>query len=304
MLKFRSDGHSIRIGSNFSVSFQRTLRVPDDGKTYRFPPGFGDFPICRVEDYLGSVPESWKEPGAMFIPVYQREAVWLNFDGAYWKPNAVKVALGDTSAITGRSLRHGLESEAQDYVVCPDQAWLDGISGSDGFTRQFVSGRLDEGPEEACCVRLIVHEPMEGRFPERPPREQFGAIMACCLAAARETGSPAIGRMRQMIRADDHGADSWDADNYGEVTVRLVTTVTYREITGSPLPPTPVSARIYEEYGLPWLAAYEEECDAPEGGGGGASRARPTGKGRTRRKNTSRISFKDGRTASQERFAL
>ncbi len=304
MLKLRSDGHSIRVGRNLSVSFQRTLRVPDDERTYRIPPGFGDFPICRVEDYLGSVPESWKEPGAMFLPVYQREAVWLNFDGAYWRPNAVKVAVGDSSAITGRSLRHGLDSEAQDYIVCPDQGWLDGTSGSDGFTRQIVCGPPGEGPEDACCIRLIVHEPKPGRFPEREPREKFGAIMACCLAASEETGSPAVGRMRQMIRADEHGADSWDEDNYGEVTVRLVTSAAYGEITGSALPPTPVSARIYEEYGLPWLAVYEEECDAPEGGGGGSSPGSPTGKGKAGRKNTSRISFKDGRPASQERFAL
>ena len=33
---------------NFTVSFQRTLRIPDDGIVYPLPPGLGEFPIHRV----------------------------------------------------------------------------------------------------------------------------------------------------------------------------------------------------------------------------------------------------------------
>lgn len=34
--------------------------------------------ICKVEDYLDRVPASWREHGGVFIPMYQREALWLN----------------------------------------------------------------------------------------------------------------------------------------------------------------------------------------------------------------------------------
>ncbi|HYO00567.1 MAG TPA: hypothetical protein VET27_01165 [Mycobacterium sp.] len=36
--------------ASLQVSFQRTLRVPDDGKQYGLPPGLGSFPPHPVED--------------------------------------------------------------------------------------------------------------------------------------------------------------------------------------------------------------------------------------------------------------
>jgi len=37
-------GHErIQIGKHFCVSFQRTLRIPDDGQQYPLPPGLGEF---------------------------------------------------------------------------------------------------------------------------------------------------------------------------------------------------------------------------------------------------------------------
>lgn len=37
-LKISTNGHSIQIGPNFKVEFQRTLRIPDDGNEYPLPP--------------------------------------------------------------------------------------------------------------------------------------------------------------------------------------------------------------------------------------------------------------------------
>ena len=94
MLDVTVNNNSISFGDDFSLNFQRTLRIPDDGRTYPLPPGLGTFPICRVEDYRNSVPESWLEHGGVFIPMYQREALWIRFNARHWKPNAVKVAVG------------------------------------------------------------------------------------------------------------------------------------------------------------------------------------------------------------------
>lgn len=46
-LKISTNGHSIQIGPNFKVEFQRTLRIPDDGNEYPLPPGLGSFPISE-----------------------------------------------------------------------------------------------------------------------------------------------------------------------------------------------------------------------------------------------------------------
>src|SRR5437773_2488861 len=99
MLSVELKGDRISIGSRFSVAFQRTLRIPDDGGSYPLPPGFGPFPIHRVEDFSDRVPASWRQRGGYFISMYQREAFWIALSGAPWKPNAVKVGVGQVNAL-------------------------------------------------------------------------------------------------------------------------------------------------------------------------------------------------------------
>ena len=92
---------SLTLGEGLQISFLRTLRIPDDGKTYPLPPGLGRFPIRRVDDYADKVPAEWREHGGVFLPMYQREAMWISFGGQYWKPRAVKVGIGKVCALTG-----------------------------------------------------------------------------------------------------------------------------------------------------------------------------------------------------------
>src|SRR5687767_6478411 len=145
MLSVIIDGDVVRIGERLTVSLQRTLRIPDDGRQYPLPPGLGAFPLRRVEDYAGRVPPRWRERGGVFIPVYQREALWLGFDGAEWKPNAVKVGVGGVNAVSGAPWDETLRQSPRDYIVCPQQPWLDGINAGRGFIRQFVAMPLGAG---------------------------------------------------------------------------------------------------------------------------------------------------------------
>ena len=127
------------------MSFQRTLRIPDNGRTYPLPPGLGRFPIYRVADFADRVPPEWHEHGGVFIAMYQREALWLGFHAAAWKPNAVQVAAGRINAISGAPDEARLHAEPQDYLVCPEQPWLDGIHTAPGTIRQFVAMPLGLG---------------------------------------------------------------------------------------------------------------------------------------------------------------
>lgn len=47
---------SIEPDAQFSISFMRTLRIPDTEQTYFLPPGFGTFPLRHVEDYAKNLP--------------------------------------------------------------------------------------------------------------------------------------------------------------------------------------------------------------------------------------------------------
>lgn len=277
MLEVQVKNDTIQIGKHFSVSFQRTLRIPDDNKTYPLPPGLGAFPICRVDDYADTVPETWKERGGVFIPMYQREALWLNFQATHWRPNAVKIAVGKINAVSGKSWRQTLNLNEQDYVVCPTQPWLDGINSGDGYIRQFVAMPLGmgytveaqvSGKEEFGGIQIMVFDPKPGKFPDQPPRmEQLargitvgGIAMAAAAppAPGAEMGLAAGGKMQQKIYPDPHGIDTWDQTNFGRVYIHIVNSMMYREITGKEPPATPVSAKTYTQYGFPWFALYDE----------------------------------------------
>jgi hypothetical protein len=272
MLKVRITDDRVRIGRHFGLSFQRTLRIPDDGHTYPLPPGLGEFPVRRVADYATRVPESWRRTGGVFLPMYQREAMWLSFDAPHWRPCAVKVGVGKVDAISGRPWSNALSRERQDYVVCPDQPWLDGINAGEGFIRQFVAMPLGmgytvegqvTGREEFGGLQIMVFDPKPGRFPDRPPIEErglFADICCCSPPAGAEMGLAAGGRMQQKIHPDEHGIDSWDETRTGRFFVHIVNSMMYREITGEEPPATPVSARTYTQCGLPWFGLYDEEA--------------------------------------------
>ena len=52
-------------GANFSLEFQRTLRIPDDGRDYPLPPGLGSFPVEHVDDHAAKVPPVWLKRGGV-----------------------------------------------------------------------------------------------------------------------------------------------------------------------------------------------------------------------------------------------
>ena len=252
MLRCRIQDDVIRIGARFSVSFQRTLRVPDDGRKYPLPPGLGRFPILRVRDYLARVPKAWRQTGGAFIPMYQREALWLGFDAAPWKPNAIQIAIGGINAVSGESANEDLCANPQNYLVCPNQPWLDGINNGDEAIRQFVAmplglgytveGQLT-GDEEIGGIRLRVFEPKPGRFPDRPPKADAASFphRMGMVKGGVQMGLAAGGKMKQKIYPDPFGLDAWDLTNYGTVTVHIANSEQYEAITGH-APPTPISA--------------------------------------------------------------
>jgi hypothetical protein len=272
MLRIKATEHTISIGRHFRVSFQRTLRIPEDGKIYPLPPGLGRFPIRRVEDFADRVPESWRAHGGVFIPMYQREALWLGFQGADWRPNAVKIGIGMINAISGHPWNQSLSRGTEDYLVVPDQPWLDGINAGNGMIRQFVAMPLGmgytvegqiTGREEHGGLQIIVYDPKPGRFPEEEPHRTFDgqSYMLRCDTSTYdcEMGLSAGGRMEQKIYPDSYGIDSWDPQSFGRVYVHIVNSMMYRQITGSEPPPTPVTAQEYARHGFPWFDLYDQE---------------------------------------------
>lgn len=159
--------NTIPLGPDCSVTLHRTLRIPDDGNDYPLPPSLGSLTVYPTDG------------GEFVVPMRRAEALWLEFSCPGWKPRALKVGMGTIDAISGEEFDPAhLDPDPQDYVVIPDQPWLDGINCGDGFIRQFVAAPLGEGltvesqlsdSTEEGGLRLSLFDPVPGRFSDEPP---------------------------------------------------------------------------------------------------------------------------------------
>jgi hypothetical protein len=276
--------------ANLQIEFQRTLRIPDDDKTYPLPPGLGRFPLRHVDDHATRIPAGWLEHGGVMLPMYQSEALWLSFRPSYLMENdasypfAIKVATGKIDAVTGQSWSNGLHRRPQDYMVAPRQPWLDGYCLSKGQIRQFVAMPLSAGysAEEQITGRAehgglqIMVYPMkralfDARFPKERARFLRGAReipLPPSLVPTEAEGAMGLapgGRMRQEIYDDPYALDDWDLDSKGRCFVHIANSLIWRSITGELPPTTPPTAKQYTQAGLPWFDYYNDGASALPG---------------------------------------
>lgn len=135
---------SLKDSRGLDIAFHRTVRMPDDDKLHQLPGSLGAFPLYNVSAYAESLPEKIVADGGVFLPMWQREALWMSFAAPYGKNYALRVSVGRINAVSGLKMDESPEeaqgSEAvQDYVVVPGQEWLDGICVAPGIVRQFVA---------------------------------------------------------------------------------------------------------------------------------------------------------------------
>ena len=67
-----------------------------------------------------------------------------------------------------------------------------------------------------------------------------------------------IGAVDAVRAPDPHGLQTWDEASFGRVFVHIVNSTMWREITGEPTPPSPVTAKSYTAAGFPWFKLYDE----------------------------------------------
>ena len=253
-----------------TVEFQRTLRIPETG-LHPLPPGLGRFPLRRVEDYPDTAPAEWLARGGVMLPIYQREAMWLSFDAS--EPAALQVGVGKVCAVSGLPWIEHLVKDPQNYVVLPDQPWLDGINAGDGFIRQFVAVPLGSGATvEGQVTGQETHGGVQLRavglteqalaaWHTRPDVCEEDMICAGPPApGSAGMGLGAGGRMRQEVYADDRPLADYDETGAQRVFVHLCSAAQWTAITGEVPPPTPVDRDAYVEAGLPWFDYYNADA--------------------------------------------
>lgn len=263
------------------ITLQRTLRIPDDGKEYPLPPSLGRFPIYKVSDYKTKVPKDWVEEGGVFIPMYQREAMWISFGGEEWRPRAVKIGVGSVNALTGEPWDLTLKKiPEQNYLVAPvPQPWIDGIKTGKNTIRQFVAMPLGSGftvseqvnGEASGGLKIAVFNPKKGKFKKPKEETHFLGLGTGAASTAptfsekseksggAELGLAAGGLMTQKIYPDPYGLETWDNEKFGSITIHIVNSEQFEKITGEKPPASPITKKDYEEFHHPWFALYDEE---------------------------------------------
>lgn len=293
MIELRSDElvfafRDVHPSAVLTLNFQRTLRIPDNEKDYPLPPGLGNFPLRHVDDFASKVPGAWMEHGGVMLPMYQAEALWICFegkhDGSRWVeyPFAVKIATGKVNAVSGETWKAGLNHRPQDYVVVPEQPWLDGYCVEKGIIRQFVAMPLGAGytAEEQATGKAehgglqIVAYPMkrevfERRFPvQRDTGARFSQredAICCCCEAPPAMGLAPGGRMRQEIYDDPYDINDWDLIHGSRCFVHIANSMVWHQVTGESPPTTPPTAKEYTDAGLPWFEWYDDHNHALAG---------------------------------------
>jgi len=297
MIELRDDSlvfsfPQVHKAAKLTIHLQRTLRIPDDDKEYQLPPGLGRFPLRHVDDFAARVPEKWMEHGGVMFPMYQSEAMWLCFDSTHDSergveyPFAVKIATGKVSAVSGETWKIGVNRRPQDYVVVPEQPWLDGYCVEKGVIRQFVAMPLGSGysTEEQVTGKAehgglqILAYPMkrevyEKRFPKRRRRDKIrycledSAVCYSMAAPPPDMGLAPGGRMRQEIYEDPYRVGDWDLGHSSRCFVHITNSMVWRSITSENPPTTPPTSEEYTRAGLPWFEWYDDKSQALQGAG-------------------------------------
>ncbi len=294
MIKLKNDSLTfsfpkIHKDAKLTVSFQRTLRIPDDENTYPLPPGLGNFPLRHVDDY--SVPSKWVEHGGVMMPMYQSEAMWINFNSHFIEdrgtgyPFAIKIATGKINAVTGESWQNRLIQDPQDYMVSTEQPWIDGYCVDKDTIRQFVAMPLGSGysAEEQISekaehggLQIIVYPMKRDVFDKRFPKIKFheGTMFSVAAPAMAgelcensdfDMGLAPGGKMRQEIYEDPFDFSDWERGTMSRCFIHIANSLVWRAITGKKPPTVPFTAKEYTNSGLPWFEYYNDKTPAVDG---------------------------------------
>ncbi|MEO6876706.1 MAG: hypothetical protein ABI222_17990 [Opitutaceae bacterium] len=265
-----------------AVSFQRTLRLPDNGKNYPMPLGLGRFEIYPVDEFAG-VPEPWRERGGVMLPLHKTEAVWLNFFADY--PMALRVGMGGVCAVSGEPWGGTLKATPQNYLVLGHQPWLDGLHARPEVVRQFVARPQGRGLMSAHALsgeerwgglqlqafplraeefwRQVLRGKLDDRWDElMTPIRNRQADLAPKPAEPSTWTVKTGGQLRLKIMDDLYGVETWDTAHSSRCFAHLCLAEDWQRLTGIRTPQRPPTAADYQAAGVSWADLEEGKSAA------------------------------------------
>ena len=271
--------------ASVTVTLHRTLRVPDDGRTYPLPPSLGTFPARRVPGAESRYPA---QIPVLQVPMYQSEALWLGFlEGMLiGYPMRIRILTGHTDAVSGERVTLGRDevppdvfpSEPQGFVVVPEQPWLDGFRVDEATVRQFVAEPLGLGrsaeeqldPDAAPAGGIWIGvEPVKAEIWEAE-RQRAHALSESTMAEVKSMDlassmglAPGGGIIQQIFTT--HRAESEWSGKVQWLRVELMSSLAWMHAAGARPPHPPPTSREYTAAGLPWFTYWHTELEALDG---------------------------------------
>ncbi|AZG47122.1 hypothetical protein [Gordonia insulae] len=255
--------------ANLTISFIRTLRVPDDETTYGLPPGLGSFELVAAGN-CRSAPAHW-DAGHVVLPMWQSEASWINFSAVY--PFLVRIGVGGINAVTGEPLSADIDFATEDYVEVPIQPWLDGFRTDPHTVRQFVAVPLGQGYSVAeqlsgaddGSVRIEVI-PLRGEIWDERSRmrttcdEVAGppGLTSRAVAMAPGMGLGAGGSIKQSIATPIESRDNWHPSAHAASVLHIVNSAAWQALTGHEPHHQPLTIAEYRKHDHPWFEWYDD----------------------------------------------
>lgn len=71
-LKCELQDDAVVINDDLRITFQRTIRVPDNQQTSCLPPTLGSFPLKPISKHVKNLPASMAAKGGVFLPMFRK----------------------------------------------------------------------------------------------------------------------------------------------------------------------------------------------------------------------------------------
>jgi len=269
-----------------TIKFQRTMRIPNDGRTYTLPTALGQVPLRSIDDFPETAPASFMKKGGVVMPLDRSEALWIWFSSR--NRFAVKIGAGEVNALSGEPWNSELRRHPQNYLVAPGSPWVEVL-------RRYVTMPLTTGDStDGSCADWAdaggIHfqvVPMRAEsyydderafFLPRSIAELFSnmifsPIICAQLAEQRrrheswdledpfeESMEPALEiGARQEILEDEYEFAAWDQTQIVRCFIQPCDLSLWRQITGTSPPHPSLTANDYEEAGIPWFDNYRTD---------------------------------------------
>jgi hypothetical protein len=282
--------------TELAIKFQRTMRIPDDGKTYPLPTDLGQLPLRSVDDFSQTAPGAWMEKGGVIMPLARSEALWIWFSSRY--RFAVKIGAGKFNMLSGEPWSPDLRRRPQNYLVAPGPPW----SENNEVLRRYAAMPLDAFDSADCPLGAAAeaggihfqiapmcaesHYREEGAFFLPPTIKDFfmKIIFAPMISAqlseiarrhepwelehlTAESIEPVLDHAaNQEILEDPYDFAEWDQSQTVRCFVHSSSSSVWQHITGANPPLPPLTAKDYKEASIPWFSDYQGDIKPfPEG---------------------------------------